>query len=230
MKMSEEHKRKLSEANKGKKPWNTGKPRSEETKEKIRNKLTGQKQSEERIMKVSNALRGRTRPPFSKEWIKNISESRKGHVQTEETKYKIGCASKGRHHSEETKNKLSESHKGANSSLWKGGVSPQNKVLRRGIEFRQWREAVFSRDNWTCQKTGIRGGKLHPHHILNFSSNPDLRFEVNNGITLSEESHKKFHRKYGKINNTMEQLNEFLEKETDIIPGWGKFSEVVNNV
>ena len=70
---------------------------------------------------------------------------------------------------------------------------------------------VFDRDNWTCQKYKIRGGKLHPHHIQNFAEHPELRFEVSNGITLSEKAHREFHKKYGKSNNTLEQLLDFLK-------------------
>ena len=79
------------------------------------------------------------------------------------------------------------------------------------MEFRLWREAVFARDNWTCQKYGIKGGRLHPHHIKNFSEYPELRFAVDNGITFSEKAHKEFHKKYGIKNNTKEQLEEFLK-------------------
>ena len=69
----------------------------------------------------------------------------------------------------------------------------------------------FARDNWTCQKYKTRGVKLHPHHILNFSSHPELRFDKDNGITLSEKAHWEFHKKYGCENNTREQLIEFLK-------------------
>jgi len=101
-------------------------------------------------------------------------------------------------------------NKGDKSPMWKGGVTPENKRLRRTTEFYSWREAVFTRDNWTCQKYKIRGGKLHPHHILNFSQHYELRYDVNNGITLSEKAHREFHKKYGKNNNTREQILEFI--------------------
>ena len=65
--------------------------------------------------------------------------------------------------------KLSLGQKGSKGSNWKGGISLENKVIRKGIEFRLWRESVFARDNWTCQKCTVKGGRLHPHHILNFS-------------------------------------------------------------
>jgi len=107
----------------------------------------------------------------------------------------------------DTRIKMSISMMGKNS---KGGITPINQKIRQSIEFRLWRESVFARDNWTCQKYLVRGGKLHSHHIQNFSQYPELRFAIDNGITLSEKAHKEFHKKYGKQNNTKEQLKEFL--------------------
>lgn len=114
--------------------------------------------------------------------------------------------------SEETRRKMSEAQRGNKHHKWKGGVESENRRIRSGIEFRLWREAVFARDNWTCQKFGTRGGTLHPHHILNFSSHVELRFAIDNGITLSEKAHNEFHKKYGKHNNNKEQLNEYLNE------------------
>lgn len=99
---------------------------------------------------------------------------------------------------------------GEKSGNWKGGITPINKTIRNSIDFRLWREAVFARDNWTCQKTGIRGGRLHAHHIKNFAKYPELRFAIDNGITFSKETHREFHKKYGIKNNNDEQLEEFL--------------------
>lgn len=93
---------------------------------------------------------------------------------------------------------------------WQGGISSASEKARHSMEFRLWREAIYTRDNWTCQKTGIRGGKLHPHHIRNFSEYPELRFVVDNGITLSQDTHMEFHNKYGRIHNTKEQIEEFI--------------------
>jgi hypothetical protein len=100
---------------------------------------------------------------------------------------------------------------GTKNHMWKNGVTPLNKKIRKSIEFKKWREDVFIRDNYTDQKNKIKGGVLRPHHILNFAEYPELRFDINNGITLSEESHNEFHKKYGKFNNTREQLEEFLK-------------------
>jgi 5-methylcytosine-specific restriction endonuclease McrA len=58
-----------------------------------------------------------------------------------------------------------------------------------------WREAVFARDKWTCQDCGDKkGGNLEAHHIKSFAEFPELRFAIDNGITLCKDCHKIIHR------------------------------------
>jgi 5-methylcytosine-specific restriction endonuclease McrA len=86
------------------------------------------------------------------------------------------------------------------------------------MEFRLWREAVFTRDNWTCQKCNRNGGYLHPHHIRNFAEEIDLRFAINNGITFCKACHKEFHKIYGVKNNYQNQVNEFRKLKNILKP------------
>jgi hypothetical protein len=76
-------------------------------------------------------------------------------------------------------------------NFWKGGLTEKNKLARTRLVYKLWREAVFKRDDWTCQMCKQRGGKLEAHHIKEFSNFPDLRYDVSNGITLCKECHKK---------------------------------------
>ena len=168
-------------------------------------KIGLQQHSEITKTKMSIVHKGKR---HSKEAIKKMSETKKG-------KYFGGGFIKGHpkyffKHTEETRRRLSQSHSGEKANNWKGGITPINKKVWKGIEMKLWREAVFARDNWTCQKTKIKGGKLHPHHILGFAKFPELRTSIENGITLSVEAHKMFHKKYGYKNHTKEQLLEFL--------------------
>jgi hypothetical protein len=81
---------------------------------------------------------------------------------------------------------------GVRSHFWKGGVSPENKRLRRSGEYRLWREAVFKRDNYTCIWCGDKtGGNLEADHIKPFASYPELRFAIDNGRTLCKPCHRK---------------------------------------
>lgn len=107
---------------------------------------------------------------------------------------------------------------------WTGYISSENKMIRHRTEYSDWRNAVFNRDNYTCQCCGANNksgnGKsvyLHAHHLKNFADNPELRFDINNGITLCKECHDprfegSFHNIYGTHNNTPEQLYEYINQ------------------
>lgn len=69
---------------------------------------------------------------------------------------------------------------------------------------------IYIKYDFTCQKCMVRGYKLNAHHIQNYSTNKDLRFDLKNGIVLCEKCHKNFHKKYGNKNNTQEQLDAFI--------------------
>ena len=103
-------------------------------------------------------------------------------------------------------------HSGEKCNWWKGGITPKNQKIRQSFESKLWRKTIFERDNFICQKYGIKGGELAAHHINNFADFPELRFAIDNGITLSKKAHQEFHKKYGTKNNTREQLKEFLYK------------------
>lgn len=56
---------------------------------------------------------------------------------------------------------------------------------------REWRTAVFQRDDYTCQDCGIVGGRIQAHHVQAFKSHPELRHVLDNGLTLCADCHKK---------------------------------------
>ena len=70
----------------------------------------------------------------------------------------------------------------------------QPKRIRNSGEYKEWREAVFKRDNYTCQNCMRKGGKLNAHHIKHFKDYPDLRLDIENGITLCVDCHHAVHR------------------------------------
>lgn len=77
-KMSEEQKKKLSNARKGRTPWNKGKCHSEESKKKMSEALKGKKLSEEHKKKISEGGKGKHRKLFSEEHRRKLSEVHKG--------------------------------------------------------------------------------------------------------------------------------------------------------
>lgn len=56
-------------------------------------------------------------------------------------------------------------------------------------EYKNWRLSVFLRDNWTCQNCKKIGGYLEAHHIKSWSHYADLRYDINNGVTLCKGCH-----------------------------------------
>jgi DNA-binding CsgD family transcriptional regulator len=56
--------------------------------------------------------------------------------------------------------------RGSKSRLWKGGRTPFYKLIRTLAIMRDWRQKVFERDDYTCQKCGKRGGHLHADHQI----------------------------------------------------------------
>lgn len=175
----------------------------------------GIKFTEEHKRKLSEAHRGKK---VSKETRDKLRLFNLGKKASEETREKMRLSHKGKHKywlgkkfSEKHKAKMKASaKKGKDNNMWKGGVSSENEKQRKTLGYKFWRKACFERDNFTCQKTGISGGKLVVHHINNFADFPELRTAIDNGITLSDKAHKEFHKIYGIKNNTKEQLIEFL--------------------
>lgn len=106
---TEEHKRKLSEANKGR-------THTEEARKKISEANKGKIVSEEAKRKMSEAKKGENHPMYGKH-------------STEETKRKISEGNKRKIVSEETKRKLSEANKGENNPRVKSVIAIINDKI-----------------------------------------------------------------------------------------------------
>lgn len=180
---------------------------------------TGRKKISESVMNkygVSNVFQIED----VKDKIKATNIDRYGvesYTQTEEYRIKSKNTSLERYgteypsQSEEIKAKYIPKITGENHYNWKGGISPENNLIRMSREMLKWRKDVYNRDFYTCQKCLAKGGKLNAHHIMNFADFPELRTNLDNGTTFCEECHIQFHRVYGKNNTNREQLNEFLK-------------------
>ena len=70
---------------------------------------------------------------------------------------------------------------------------PRQARDRSTTEYNHWRLSVFRRDDYTCQKCGVRGVKINAHHIEPWSENESRRYDISNGITLCRKCHLSAH-------------------------------------
>lgn len=85
--------------------------------------------------------------------------------------------------------------KGEEHWNWKGGIS-KNNDRHDSYEYKQWRIKVYQRDQYKCVKCGSKN-KINAHHIYAWKYYLNLRYNIENGITLCEECHIQIYKKYG---------------------------------
>ncbi len=149
--------------------------------------MEGLKHSEESKKKMSLAHIGKT---ISYKTRKKMSISRLGVKLSEETKKRMSESSKmigkgkwnkGKTHSEVSKLLISKAM-AKDKKNWNGFVK---KEVRNDKDYCNWRLQVYKRDNYKCRIDNCDcSGRIIAHHILGWTENPKLRYNINNGITL----------------------------------------------
>jgi hypothetical protein len=128
---------------------------------------------------------------FTPEHRRRISVALTGRKLSQKHKDLISLSASKRILSEEHKLKIGDALRGEKHHNWKGGVTYPIFALRKTREYRHWRNAVLKRDNFQCTQCNKSKVRLHAHHIQSFTLFPELRFEVDNGITLCVPCHTK---------------------------------------
>lgn len=160
---------------------------------------------------IGAALRGRKHTPSHCAAMSASRLGKKRGPHTVETRAKIGAGNRGKKRTPaqitamvarligkklpprtaEYRQALSERQRGERGNNWRGGLTAEQKRIRNSVEYAAWRLAVFARDNWTCHACGQHGGRLNADHIKAFSTHPQLRMELTNGVTLCVDCHRK---------------------------------------
>lgn len=174
--------------------------------------LKGTKHTNETRKKLSLAKIGNTNllgfkfSEYSKNKMSKSHMGMKNHFgfeHTKETKLKMSILKRGKHISSKTEFKKGFKHteewKRKNSIRMKGERNPNwikdREIVRQNshkgdVDYQEWRKQVYARDNWKCRIADNNcKGKIEAHHILRFSEYPELRYVVNNGITLCHGHH-----------------------------------------
>lgn len=84
---------------------------------------------------------------------------------------------------------IKKANTGRQAWNYNGGSGTKRHQDMGRIEYKQWRDAVFARDNYTCQFCEQYSGVLHADHIQKWSENEELRYSVDNGRTLCVPCH-----------------------------------------
>ena len=89
------------------------------------------------------------------------------------------------------KGKTLEAVRGENHWNWKKDRTQVKRQDRHDNPlYKQWRKAVFEKDDFRCMDCGERKGKIEADHIYPWAKFPRLRYFVENGQTLCKPCHK----------------------------------------
>lgn len=175
-------------------PWNKGKKMSKEFCEKVSIATRLAMQDPEIKRKCGNSMRGKIPWNKGKSGLVIWTEKEKKKHSEQAKQLGIGKWMKGKKPAFLEQGKHNH-RSGENHHNWKGGISLQVYKIRNSKKYTEWRKEVYKRDNWICQYCGKKCKKdIIAHHINVFSEFPDLRFDINNGITLCRSCHLKMHK------------------------------------
>ncbi len=245
-KHTEEVKKNMSEARKGKSSWNKGNHRSEEVKRKISEANKGKKATDEARKNMSEAQKGRISPmkgkTLSDEHKKKIGEAQKGTVSpmkgkthSEESKRKMSKAKKGenngnygRAHSDEAKEKIGEARK---------GMKHTDEVKKKMSEDRKGEKSVWygrhhsEETKEKISKANWRGGKKECRRKAALKNKNNLGFILNKKISSGIRHSLVKGGKNGRIwqslvNYSFDELKNHLESTMPSGYTWGDIKKL----
>ena len=164
----------------------------QETKDKISQKNLGHIVIQETKDKISQSSKGRISPcgmlgkKFSEATKKKMSDVKKGKIPLN--------VLRGEFSGEKNYN-WGKDMSGKNNGRWiedRTLLKRFNDTAkdRRSYAYSNWRHQIKIRDNFKCRMDNTDcSGRLEVHHILGYTEHPELRYIINNGITLCHFHH-----------------------------------------
>ena len=200
MKMSEETKLKISLSKKGCKSWNKGLPTEKQP-------WFGKKLSKEHKEKLSKVKQGK------KKIINCLTCNLEFNIpKSQENKRKFcsyECYWKDKTGKEShLKGVKMPNRSGENHFAWiKDRTKLAKRQERNDMAYKEWRKNVWLRDNFTCKIANPNcKGHIEAHHILSWRDFPELRYEINNGITLCHAHHPRKRSEEAKLSSYFQKL------------------------
>lgn len=102
--------------------------------------------------------------------------------------------------------------KGKNNPAW---IEDRKKIKskRTYYEEKEFFKKILLERNYTCELTGIKGGKLSVHHIKSVNKYKNLQFVKSNVIVIQRKIHELFHKLYGNRLFTKKDWDSFVLKK-----------------
>lgn len=115
--------------------------------------------------------------------------------------------------------------RGENNCNWNPNLTNEERESRRqltdenGMNHREWAKIIFKLDNYKCVICG-NNGYLNAHHIKSWAKHKELRYELDNGVTLCKKCHSQtsdvgFHNIYGTRSFTDIDFYNFYKERTE---------------
>jgi 5-methylcytosine-specific restriction endonuclease McrA len=130
---------------------------------------------------VQTSLKGRTLPEAQR--LKVIKTLKHGQML-------------GKTHSKQTKDRMSAMRKGELNANYKGGRTAEIRKLRRTRDYVKWAETVKRKAGNKCVECGANKS-LCAHHIVPIKDDRAKIFDIDNGVCLCRDCHKKAHNAKG---------------------------------
>jgi hypothetical protein len=106
--------------------------------------------------------------------------------------------------------------RGENHPNWKGGVSGKRYAEMARKDYREWRAAVYERDEYACQACGSSCKRLEAHHLNPYHSTPKERVSIDNGVTLCVDCHRLFHQTHSYTDFNAEDYLRFADNQVHL--------------
>lgn len=145
--------------------------------------------------------------------------SQKGRKHTERTKEKMRLSSFRKGKPAWNKNKkmsqlFIEKQKNLTGEKRYNYIKDKNRLKKSDRKdlssaYMNWARSVKNRDNWKCKINNNEcEGRLESHHILSWKDYPELRYNLNNGITLCVKHHPRKRSEEKRLSSYFQEIIE----------------------
>lgn len=92
---------------------------------------------------------------------------------------------------------------------WNPTLTAWDRRHKRDPEAQIWKRDVIKRDGARCIACGATGA-VAAHHLRSYTLHPDIRHDLENGVTVCVHCHRAYHSHVGRTDFTRESFFEFF--------------------